>query len=273
MHYLIQYLPQDSSLQKLVEVLICFNLPFTEVKALPFTGKIVAANQKLQGENLDEIPELDLSHITDNIVTFGSYGLANIAKRNNWVPGAFINDNFEFDAWANGWGLDNMLNHDTFTVKLGECIIPPTWENVFTRPFHDTKSFSGTIFDTSDFYYWKNQVIEAKSHQLNSETLITIAPTKQIYFEVRCFVVDGKIVSVSYYKQGSTVYYTECNNSAVFEFASSMINKWQPDRAFVMDIADTPDGLKIIEVNNFNSSGFYACDLQKIVMAIENMEF
>jgi len=38
-----------------------------------------------------------------------------------------------------------------------------------------------------------------------------------------------------------------------------------------MDIADTPDGLKVIEINNINSAGFYDADPQKIIMAIEEM--
>jgi hypothetical protein len=51
-----------------------------------------------------------------------------------------------------------------------------------------------------------------------------------------------------------------------------MIDIWQPARGFVIDIADLQnDEYKIIEINNLNSSGFYAIDLQKFVMAIENM--
>jgi hypothetical protein len=38
-----------------------------------------------------------------------------------------------------------------------------------------------------------------------------------------------------------------------------------------MDIADTADGLKIVEVNNLNSAGWYRCDMQKLIMALESM--
>ena len=44
-------------------------------------------------------------------------------------------------------------------------------------------------------------------------------------------------------------------------------------RAFVLDVADTLEGPKVIEVNNFNSAGLYACDVGKIVDAVEAMEF
>jgi NUDIX domain len=39
-------------------------------------------------------------------------------------------------------------------------------------------------------------------------------------------------------------------------------------------LEDADDGYnKVIEINNINSSGFYACDMQKFVMAIEHMKF
>jgi hypothetical protein len=38
-----------------------------------------------------------------------------------------------------------------------------------------------------------------------------------------------------------------------------------------LDVADTPDGLKIIEINNLNSAGFYKADMMKLVMALERI--
>ncbi|MBT2748957.1 ATP-grasp domain-containing protein [Lysobacter sp. ISL-50] len=36
----------------------------------------------------------------------------------------------------------------------------------------------------------------------------------------------------------------------------------------MMDVAQTDDGFKVIEFNTFNSSGFYAHDIGKIVAAV-----
>lgn len=38
-----------------------------------------------------------------------------------------------------------------------------------------------------------------------------------------------------------------------------------------MHLAETPDGMKVVEVNNLNAAGFYAGDMQKLVAAIEAM--
>ena len=55
------------------------------------------------------MPKLSFDN-SKQMVTIGSYTLAKFAKANNWTPGAFINENFEFSKWINGWGKDNMLN-------------------------------------------------------------------------------------------------------------------------------------------------------------------
>jgi hypothetical protein len=41
----------------------------------------------------------------------------------------------------------------------------------------------------------------------------------------------------------------------------------------VLDIADTDEGPKVIEINAINSSGFYACDMGKYIDAINSMKF
>jgi hypothetical protein len=45
-------------------------------------------------------------------------------------------------------------------------------------------------------------------------------------------------------------------------------HKWQADRVYVCDIAQTDEGPKIIELNAFSSSGLYACDTRAIVKGV-----
>jgi hypothetical protein len=42
---------------------------------------------------------------------------------------------------------------------------------------------------------------------------------------------------------------------------------WRPDPLFVMDICEGQSGLRIVELNGFTCSGFYACDIDKFVAA------
>ncbi len=73
------------------------------------------------------------------------------------------------------------------------------------------------------------------------------------------------------YKLKQNVITSDIIPDEVIEFAYQAINKWSPDIAYVLDIAVTNEGLKIIEINNINSSGFYKSDIEKIVTAINNL--
>jgi hypothetical protein len=79
----------------------------------------------------------------------------------------------------------------------------------------------------------------------------------------------GKIITGSQYRVGSRVFSTECHERDVIEYAQRMVDLWSPDVGFVMDVALTPEGFKVIEINCLNASGFYACDMGKVVNALE----
>jgi uncharacterized protein YuzB (UPF0349 family) len=75
------------------------------------------------------------------------------------------------------------------------------------------------------------------------------------------------------YKRGDRVIHLPLIKGEDAEiFAEAMVENWQPDRAFVIDVASTDEGYKVIEYNCLNSAGFYASDVAKIVNAIEEMK-
>ena len=49
-----------------------------------------------------------------------------------------------------------------------------------------------------------------------------------------------------------------------------MVDLFQLNGAFVIDICDTDKGWKIVECNCINCAGFYDVDIQKMLMAIED---
>jgi len=146
-------------------------------------------------------------------------------------------------------------------------------EEMFLRPIHDSKVFAGGVFNRQDFYDWKRKVCVLEhdyGNSLTKETLIQVAPLKKIFSEHRFWVVKGKVVTSSTYKIGRTVHYQSLDHDSMFQkFAEERIAEWQPHDAFVIDIADTDEGLKIVEINTLNSCGFYAADIQKLVFALE----
>lgn len=82
----------------------------------------------------------------------------------------------------------------------------------------------------------------------------------------------GKIVGESQYKSGSVLKTSPLVDDPARAFAQKMVNLWQPDLAFVLDVADTDDGYKVVEINCINFAGFYNVNMQSFVAAIESME-
>jgi hypothetical protein len=153
------------------------------------------------------------------------------------------------------------------------------WDRFFIRPTEDTKSFNGQIIDRQAFISWQRKVIDLRETYttLDENTPVVVSELKQIYREARFFVVDGQVITGSTYKIGSRVCPSPEVPPTMWEYAQRMAGKWGPARAYVIDLAltdDADDGYnKIIEYNCCNCAGFYEIDVQKWIMAIENMEF
>lgn len=265
-------LTNENNFKNLIDILVANNIEHVLVKPIPYTKIFVKPDfDSFSNEpTINDEPYIDVSK---NIVVIGSYTLSQIAKDRNWKPGAFM-DNLTFNDWKEGWGVENLLNGLAIVEKLKNISVPESWNKFFARPVEDTKSFSGTLFEKSNFEYWKKNVIKInESLSVNGETEIIIAPLQSIKEEYRFFVIDGKVVTGSLYKLHDTVIYAPVHNNDVIDYAKKMVDKWQPNRGFCLDIARTENGFKIIEVNGLNSAGFYCSDLNKIVEALENMNF
>lgn len=265
----------DEGLQKLISVLKTENYNHQLVRTIPFSNIIVDVDLDISQYGEENIPHLNI-HQEANMVTMGSYSLALTAKEKGWVPGAFVNENYEFNKWIAGWGKDNLLNGDAIEDTVSNIIhkIPKNAVNFFARPSEDTKSFNGTVFERDNLIYWLNQVANSGDRfGLNADTSIIVASEKEINAEYRLFIVDGQVVTGSLYRVKGKVITSEHIDQKAIDYAYAMMDIWQPDRAFVLDVALTNDGPKIIEINNINSSGFYKSDISRIVKYIDSMKF
>ncbi len=56
----------------------------------------------------------------------------------------------------------------------------------------------------------------------------------------------------------------------MINFTPQCIDQYTPHTIFVMDIAETNEGFKIIECNCFNGTGFYGHDIKAIIQSITN---
>ena len=256
-------------------------IEYLVIKPVPFTNRIMPADFDSFAQDINDVEEPFID-TTQDIMAFGATSLTRIAKARGWYPGTYMNENFTYEKWSEGFGMENILNPDSIVQRLGDHFDLSGFEgsNVFVRPVLDSKTFNGEVKSKYDFKDWQQSIKFMDEFMtdelvdipmLNKDTVIAVAGAKKIYSEYRLFVVDRRIVTASQYQLGGELITTADIDRRVTCFAEEMIQRWRPAQAYAMDIADTPDGLKVIEINNINSSGFYDADPQKIIMAINNM--
>jgi hypothetical protein len=259
---------------ELVDTLIRFDIPYVSVKPVPIINKLLPSDfdsHSFYGD-ISEVPE-PLIPTNSNVMVCGAVTLSKIAKQRGWTPGSFLNDDFTFESWRKHYGCE-LLNHDSKICEFKD--VTNYWPTFFIRPCLDSKVFTGCVYNWDTFYTWQRDILALNDElcPVKSDTLVSYCSVKEILREYRFFVVDGRIVTGSQYKLGDRVFYSADIDSDVISYAEKMIAIWQPARAFVIDIALVRGGeFKIVEINNINSAGFYACDIQKFVFAIENMAF
>ena len=204
-----------------------------------------------------------------DVFVFGSVRAARLACDKEWTPGSFYGKNHDFQIYKDYY-KKNLLNYDSLLKDIADPIVWEPNEVKFIRPTKDSKVFNGKLYSKVK---WEDTVQMVKEKYLGVMPPVTIqvSSPKKIYKEARIWIVDGKIVTSSYYKFGDNVAWTEDVEPEGLEFAQRMADLYKVEKAFVMDICLTPDGWKIVEINCINCSGFYRGDLQKLVMALEDL--
>lgn len=199
-----------------------------------------------------------------DVFCFGSIKLARLAKQNAWTPGSLMNENHDYGIYSEYW-KENMLNWDGHLQTLSKPV-GFKQNHQFIRPAKDSKIFNGGVYTKEEWTAISSKLLTRKD--LKNE-MIQIANPKKIYQEIRCWVINKKVVSASTYKIGKEVRYQEYKDIDGLSFANEMVQQYQPAQAFVLDICLTEKGWKIVEINCMNSAGFYACNLQKLIMELE----
>lgn len=257
MYWVIQEdLFHETGMTELVTLLERMGLPHSLHKVVPFSG--------------DLIPDVNPSN---PVVAIGAYSMIRISKRRGWEPGVWSNTNFDFSVWQSNWN-GYCLNDDAIICPF--ALVPEIEDEFFMRPTMDSKAFAGEITDYAAYAEWRKRVVELKEDvgsTLTGETLVLVCSLKEILREYRLWVVDKKVVTSSLYRIGGRVRYDGNVDPDVIAFGTKMAELWSPDRAYVLDVALTPEGFKIIEINSLNSSGLYACNVGLLVEAIEGMGY
>lgn len=161
-----------------------------------------------------------------------------------------------------------LLNNNAKYIHMKNALNLSFNEDMFIKPSRDLKAFNGGVIQAGT-------TIESfvKSSQYQSfyvDETVVIAKLVQIYSEYRFFVVDKNVVAGSQYRKGNQLYINGDIDPEVLQIAKEYALLYQPHDIFTMDIADTPNGYKIIEYNCWNASGLYNSDSVKLFYEVNN---
>lgn len=214
----------------------------------------------------DETPALDPATIT---VPYGSCRfIANLIRSGVEAPGLFSSDSdFNYRRYIERYG-DEMLNTAASLVCLDQLDVRTlSSKKVFLRSAADNKEITGSIWTPSQLALLLEKLQKSDRNALSLE--VVCAPMQVIEREWRLFVVDGKVSSGSQYMYfGELVCVRELPDQ-VIAYVERLAKQWVPSRVFVMDVALVNKQLRVVELNGFNSSGFYYADVRRIVFDVE----
>ena len=251
MYYVVQEnVFNEANYDNLILALDKLSLPYEIIKVKPFIETL-----RVKTKRKDVFP-------------FGSLKLARLSTKRGWRPGSQMNANHDYLVYRDYY-KKNLLNYDSRIQKFGDDFFSK--EIFFARPTQDTKVFTGKVFDMQE---WRDFVAysltNGHSTLLNIDTEIQISTVKKIQQEIRFWIVKGEIITASQYRLGDRLVLNENIDQAAYEYCERMIKLFQLNDAFVMDLALTENGYKIIECGCINCAGFYKANMQKLLMKLED---
>ena len=214
---------------------------YQEVELIPFTRDFVQPVEKVAD------------------VVFGSNRFVEVCRAKGYpVFRTFDPDYTSYPAhyWMNSRGAYHRLGSLQITAP------------VFIKP-RTEKFFTGTVVERQADL----ERIQYASCDNPAEEEVWVAPPVAIGEEVRIFVVGGRAVTASRYRLRGEVRPQHIADPAhpALGFAREVLTHGAADDAFVMDVGETGEGWRIVELNNINSSGLYQCDTGALVEALEAM--
>lgn len=204
-----------------------------------------------------------------DVFVYGSVKLAKVAKQYDWEPGSFYGGNHNAEHYIKGFGK-YCINYGSRSSSFQTPLNWTEQEQWFIKPSIAAKAFTGKVFhqvEWEDFVY--NTLHSPSNPYLHAQTQIQVSKPFRIIKEARTWIVNDQVVTSSYYKFHGNIDFEENVSEEGLAFAQKMASFFRVADAYVLDIALTNEGWKIVEVNCINSAGFYKGDVFAIIQALE----
>lgn len=164
-----------------------------------------------------------------------------------------------------------LLNSDARYINYSRIKNYEFSKETFIKPSRDLKSFNGGIIYAGETI---QNYIARTGHSLPTikTEIIVVSDIKSIQEEYRFFMHKNKILGCSRYMLDSKVEPSEFVPEELKKCAIEYSKLYNPAEIYVMDLAVTPEGIKIVEYNCWNASGFYHSNIRDIIFQVNEIK-
>jgi hypothetical protein len=216
----------------------------------------------------------------ETVVLYSSINVAKRVKRDRkgWAPW-FDDKSMKCSTYYSHWG-ERMVNQHYGLYPLGEVLrcpeyfygvygnsrsglnknlIPVTDRAIFVRPDSNNKQFFGSPVFRSEFRRWK-QHIEDMELDCPKDLLVLVAQPETILNEYRCLMYHNVYMTGSLYMVQHQ-YQTGKVPDNIIEYANTVKGFEGLPNPYILDLAETSEGIKILEIGSVHCCGLYGMDL------------
>ena len=197
----------------------------------------------------------------DKVLVYGSVQFIRACKNSTIDKHIlYTESDFSISSWFNVLG-NNSLNGSGSVLSLAELSLKLKDAAFHVRPEFVDKAFAGGVYTAES---WQSIVNERR---LSQDLSCWVSPIKPIIAEFRCWVINYEVIEISQYRRNDKMNVIREESHEVLDEARRLAAIYSPASCYVIDIAQTEHGYKVIEFNPIHCSGWYAANIDKILDA------
>lgn len=198
----------------------------------------------------------------DAVIPYGSVQFARLCRDKGMAEHvSYSEEGFRTDLWIEKFG-EKALNYTGTLMKASEVFehLGFVGES-HIRPNHVDKAFAAAVFNQGSW-----NAVKAE-REVDDDLDVFVSPPMHIDAEFRCWIIGGKVIEMSSYRQNGEMFVEKVVNleGNIVCLAQELANVYLPDQTVVMDIAVCGPEVYFLEFNSIHSSGWYAADINVVL--------
>lgn len=228
------------------------------LEAIPASGGILSI---AEWDGIEAVLPSEAGTAGQQVAVYGGHPFLEAVKRQRpeWSGGIFHDpDLLSGQAVIRAIGPLALNSHSSLMCLREAREMVLAGESLFLRPDRADKTFAGRVFTRKDLDLLPD----------DPDLAVIASAPREIFAEYRFVVVDREVVTGSQYARAGKLDVRVDVDPACRAVAKQAACLYAPVPAYVCDVAETPEGPRVVEYNSFSAAGLYACDASAIADAL-----